>query len=752
MDNSIEKAINLSMTELEEGFYIGPWRIEPKLNKISMLDNGEVIAHIVTPKVMVLCLLLAENQGEPISQKTIADRVWPGLAISDSSIYQAIAKLRKALHDNKPQKQFIERVSGKGYRLIPSVEPRLKEQQTPIQIPTDNQMAAKDKITKRLALAAFIIITLLVWFVSSYYLPKDLTSKVSSNVKPFNLSSIAIRPTKNLTHPRQEKLDTFSHLLLSDLLSIPDIKLILMRDNQQSSDALAELTHSLSIEDDKLLLSAQLTERSSQRVIWAAEFNAPNNALLNLKHQLTTALTSVLISEQPKQPLALDPKTNLSKSSYESFVLAQYLWNKRKPASLQTAEQLYKDILQAYPDNVETLVGLCNTYLFLHTYSDWTEEKAYSACAPLIEKANQLSPQNGKVLATKALLLPISDSEAIVSLFEASITHAPNYANAYLWYGNFLRRKGSVEKALTMHQKALSLDPLSPNINRNLAYSLLNLRQLSAARQYYQRALTIEPQYSLRPVEELDFLPLNIERARQFFIWSKNNASNLSQRAPYLLTRSLVRLGLGQIAEASALAEEADINEVNQGFWLYTQAALNTARGKTELATSQLKERYLNSLIEQENTNRHVMPYLSLLMHGKQYDEAYRLFISHFPDIHIDKKISDENDGQFVFLHALLLSTKRNKDAEDIALKITNYFSHVEQPQLTLPYIQWLTQSKQNQAAKLAIEALFKEGWLPDFNDNILAETNLRGAYIHVGGEQHQFDTLLSKNRHYSLN
>ena len=146
------------------------------------------------------------------------------------------------------------------------------------------------------------------------------------------------------------------------------------------------------------------------------------------------------------------------------------------------------------------------------------------------------------------------------------------------------------------------------------------------------------------------------------------------------------------------------------------------------------------------------MPYLSLLMHGKQYDEAYRLFISHFPDIHIDKKISDENDGQFVFLHALLLSTKRNKDAEDIALKITNYFSHVEQPQLTLPYIQWLTQSKQNQAAKLAIEALFKEGWLPDFNDNILAEINLRRAYIHVGGEQHQFDTLLSKNRHYSLN
>ena len=745
--STAKKTATGSMTELQQGFYIGPWLVEPKLNRFSRQNNDDTIEHITTPKVMALCALLAENQGEPVSQQEITERVWSGLVISDSSIYQAIAQLRKVLHDNQPQKQFIERVSGKGYRLIKTVSPLPKTTVLPVSGSTQHKLANIPYLWIGIIFTLIVLIS--IWTLSIYHSPGDSLTKATDS---FSFSSMAIHPTQNFTQPRQEQLNTFSHLILSDLLSIPDMNLILIRDEQQASNADVELTHSLSNKNDELLLSARLTQRSDRRVIWAAEFNSSNNRLLDLKHQLTTALTSVLMSGRSKQPLVLTPGANLNKSSYESFVLAQYLWNKRKPNDLKTAHQLYQNILQEYPDNIETLVGLCNTYLFLHTYSDWTEEKAYSACAPLIERASQLSPQNGKVLATKALLSSISDSETITNLFETSIAQAPNYANAYLWYGNFLRRIGKVEKALAMHQKALSLDPLSPNINRSLAYSLLNQRQLHEARKYYQRALTIEPQYSLRPVEELDFLPLDIERAKQFITWSKNDSSNLSQRSPYLLTQALVRLGLGQTAEAEALVEKADVSQVNESFWLYTQAAMSAAKGAINQARRLLKERYLSGLAQQENTNRHVMPYLVLLVHSQQYAEAHRLFSIHFPEIDINATMSDKNIRQFIFLYTLMLSTELTKETKTLALKIANYFNHVEQPQLTLPYIQWLIQSMQNEEAKSAIEALFAKGWLPDFNDNILSEVNLRKAYIDVGGEQHQFDALLTANQRDSLN
>jgi DNA-binding winged helix-turn-helix (wHTH) protein/tetratricopeptide (TPR) repeat protein len=745
--------MSLLTIELEQGFYIGPWRIEPKINRISMLNNDEVIEHLVTPKVMALCLLLAENQGNPVSQETIVERIWPNLAISDSSIYQAVAQLRKALQDTQPQKHYVERVSGKGYRLIKPIS-LLEATQT-----NSNSITKKPELLKskqpfiRIVIAAITLVIIAgIGFLSSQNKPPKSESEFTEQQKLTNLGSMAIRPTQNLTQPRQEQLDTFGHLLLSDLLSIPDINLILMRDGHQISNADVELTHSLSNEGGALLLSAQLTQRESQQVIWAAEFNAQDNALLGLKQQLTSALKSALKSDSLTPKPFSEPLITLNKTLYETFVLAQYLWNKREPADLEAALSLYKKILQQQPDNIETLVGLCNTYLFLHIYSDWTEPKAYSACIPLIDKANRLSPKNGKVLATKALLSGDDNPETIIELFETSIAQSPNYANAYLWYGNFLRTQGEVEEALVMHQKALSLDPLSPNINRSLAYSLLNLRKLQQAKQYYQRSLTIEPIYSLRPVEELDFLPLNIERAKQFILWSQGNASNLSQRTPYLLTQALVRLGLGQTTAASSLIEKSDPNQANPAFWLYTQAALNVAQGDMAKAAMYLKERYLQSINQLENTNRHVIPYLALLMHTQQYHKAHELFVQHFPDINNQGEISDRNSGQFVFLNALLISKEQSTESTALTEKLTAYFNGIKEPPLTLAYVQWLAQSNQNLAAVSAIENMLAQGWLPDFNDNILAEINIRKAYTNAGGDQRKFNRLLAQNQTRALN
>jgi DNA-binding winged helix-turn-helix (wHTH) protein len=48
--------------------------------------------------------------------------VWQQQVVSDSSVYQAIAQLRKALGDTAAEPTYIQRVSGKGYRLIAQVK------------------------------------------------------------------------------------------------------------------------------------------------------------------------------------------------------------------------------------------------------------------------------------------------------------------------------------------------------------------------------------------------------------------------------------------------------------------------------------------------------------------------------------------------------------------------------------------------------------------------------------------------------
>ena len=102
----------------ERAFRVGEFIVEPGLNLLT--KDGESIA--LVPKVMQLLLCLAESSPEPVSQEVLFARVWPDQVVSDSSLYQAIAQLRKSLGDTGKQKRYIERISGKGYRLIKTVE------------------------------------------------------------------------------------------------------------------------------------------------------------------------------------------------------------------------------------------------------------------------------------------------------------------------------------------------------------------------------------------------------------------------------------------------------------------------------------------------------------------------------------------------------------------------------------------------------------------------------------------------------
>lgn len=739
-----------------------------------------------------LCVLLAEKAGQPVSQGEIAQYIWPGVVISDSSIYQAIAQLRKALGDTEPQKKYIERVSGKGYRLIAAVELLRHEagsskdsSKTAIEDNvnqlTEAPLLLKESDTSEISemagnrIGGYIIAfsSLVIFSLLLLGIKNSGKSSIPSSIHladSINIETLAILPTDNLTEPKKVELESFSRLLLSDLLSISDIDLILVRDRSQEIEAEIQLSHSISSSNDGLVLSAQLIHIINNKVIWAQEFQAPNGELLNLKRQLSDALAKQLKTKEPaskesvtkqsvtkqfttkelatkEQVAESTQKNELSQQQYESFVLAEYLWNKREPKDLLKAQTLFEGILQQQPDNVETLVGLCNTYLFLYVYSDWTKQQAYSQCTPLMNKAVNLSPDNGKVLATQGLLKSNGEPETAIELFKRAIKQTPNHANGYLWYGNLLRTMGNVDLAFEVHQKALSLDPLSPSINRSLAYSYLNLRRLELARQYYQRALAIEPKYSLRPVEELDFLPLNSDRARQFIQWSDNNKTNLGKRAPYQLTQALVRLGLGQVSQAETLINKAQTGEVNSAFLLYTKAALHAAKGEMQQALNLLEIRYLGSAEKEQNSTRYVMPYLALLVQTGEHQQALNLFRKHFSEITEKTQVTQKNSGQFIFYYTLLKANKLQFEGEVTNSLIQSHFNRIAAPELTLSYIDWLQRQNRSKQVIAAIEKLMREKWLPDYNENILSEQFIERAYLLAGGNLARFHLQIEQNR-----
>ena len=95
-------------------FWIGPWRVDPELNKIS--NAGRVTT--VEPRAMRTLCYLHQNQGHPVSRDELLDKVWGKQALTDHAISVVIVSLRQALEDDAQNPKYLKTIRKKGYCLI----------------------------------------------------------------------------------------------------------------------------------------------------------------------------------------------------------------------------------------------------------------------------------------------------------------------------------------------------------------------------------------------------------------------------------------------------------------------------------------------------------------------------------------------------------------------------------------------------------------------------------------------------------
>ena len=74
---------------------------------------------------MRLLVCLATRAGEVVSIEELLNEAWSGVVVSQDSVYQAVASLRRQLGDDTKQPTYIETVPRLGYRMVAAVGPFL---------------------------------------------------------------------------------------------------------------------------------------------------------------------------------------------------------------------------------------------------------------------------------------------------------------------------------------------------------------------------------------------------------------------------------------------------------------------------------------------------------------------------------------------------------------------------------------------------------------------------------------------------
>lgn len=143
---------------------IGDWSLDPSASTLSR--GGETVP--LESRSLRLLLCLAREPGTVVTTEALLDEVWPDVTVSQDSVYQAIAGLRRTLGDDPRQPVYIATVPRKGYRLI-----------APVTVKTPSVKRG------RLAIAAGLAVAIVLVFFLRFGPTLQARTDVSLAVLPF---------------------------------------------------------------------------------------------------------------------------------------------------------------------------------------------------------------------------------------------------------------------------------------------------------------------------------------------------------------------------------------------------------------------------------------------------------------------------------------------------------------------------------------------------------------------------------------
>jgi DNA-binding winged helix-turn-helix (wHTH) protein/Flp pilus assembly protein TadD len=342
------------MEKTEAPFKLANWYVEPHLNKLSLAEQS--LECSLPPKVMALLVLLTRHQSTPLSLDFIAKEIWPDRVVTDSSIYQAVAQLRKTLHQDKTITEVIEQISGKGYRLSPHITLRF-EREEQNSLPQNSsktqalQQSPAEIITKKHKLTAFAVCVLVVavisfWFMSNGSIKEELKAQLKN------------QPNEQAYF---EDLTLADHLVkqreVSAINQANKLYKTILNESPNNANALFGLCNS----EYQLLVYGQHSQTKTyasclpllQKAIEIAPRHTNAIALLGALHQQNGDLKTA--KSYFEQGLLLEQKSSLFHLFYGDFLLSQQQTTEAL-TSLQTAFKLS-------PNDPEVLIKLAYAYL-----------------------------------------------------------------------------------------------------------------------------------------------------------------------------------------------------------------------------------------------------------------------------------------------------------------------------------------------------------------------------------------------------
>ena len=257
---------------------------------------------------MRLLLCLAERAGEVVSIDDLLNQVWTDVTVSQDSVYQAVASLRRLLGDDPKQPTYIATVPRLGYRMVATVGPCEDE--------SDPEPATTGKRAFQWAGGAAVGLLLLVGFLVLYKIAKHSPSALADMAwKPQN--SIAVLPFLDLTEGMKEEefADGMTEELIDKLSKVPGLRVPAPTSSfyfKNKKMTVADIAKSLGVHyvldgsvrksGSRVRVAARLVRADNSYVVWSETYDRPFGDILMVQDDIAGEVTKALRSSIEPEP------------------------------------------------------------------------------------------------------------------------------------------------------------------------------------------------------------------------------------------------------------------------------------------------------------------------------------------------------------------------------------------------------------------------------------------------------------------
>lgn len=578
------------------------------------LRRGSHVLKLERIPLEILVMLL-EHKGQIVSREEIVARIWGADVFldTDNSVRGAIRKVRHVLKDDPETPQFIQTVTGRGYRFIaPVISPEevhpaevsrhevstvLTGAQGPVskldsslkgsrlcleeQERTEGQSPGakpvRGQVRRPAWMGLFIGVVLLAVFCVLSLLEWGAWRRAPSVPTGSERKTIlAILPFDNLN--RDPDQEFFSEGLTEEMIAQVgklnrDRLMVVARSSvakyKGSKLAAKEIGKELNADyllqgsvrrwSDRVRITVQLIQARDQTDVWTESYDRELKDVLAVQDSVVRSVAGqihIALTEEQKEHLAAPRQ--IRPQAYEAYLKGRYYWNKRTGDSMQKAEQYFQQAIGEDPNYAAAYSGLadCNSGLAWHGFKSPVEAlpKAYAAA----RKAIEIDPESAEAHASLALVLSHRwDWRGAEPEFIRALQLDPQYTNAHHWYGDYLSIKNRHVEALAEARRALELDPLNLMVSTWVGLRFYLARNYASAIEQNRNSVELDPNFAAAHLllgEEYVQTGLHSEAVNEL-----KKAANLSGDSPLYTAQVAVALAIaGRNREALRIAHELE--------------------------------------------------------------------------------------------------------------------------------------------------------------------------------------------------